>query len=276
MIGTSGPMRAYADVNVTGTANVCAAAMRAGVAKLVHVSSAMVYRMADQRAATEDDLLAPLDEPYCVTKAQGDLLVQRLIREQHLPAVIIRPGTLIGPADRLNFGRMADRIRSGKGLIIGQGNNAIPVFSTDDMVRGLLAAVDSDQAVGRIYNIGTDRPLTQARYLSLIAEQLGVPEPRIHVPYHALYCAAYLAERVAGWSDGKLRPPVTRHGVKLYGANNVISTAKAWRELGFRAETPVEDAVRAACDWYLHDLGTGAPSVNEPTLAAEGSLCYGQ
>src|SRR6266487_2416358 len=115
MIGAWRAIRDYYAVNVTGTENVCQAALEAGVRRLVHISSAMVYDMAMGRAVTEDDLLEPLDEPYSLTKAQGDMLVQRMIREEHLPAVIIRPGTLIGPGDRLNFGRMADRIRAGKG-----------------------------------------------------------------------------------------------------------------------------------------------------------------
>jgi nucleoside-diphosphate-sugar epimerase len=275
MLGTWASPRDYAAVNVKGTANVCDAALAAGVARLVHVSSAMVYGMAGNRPATEEDSLAPLNEPYCVTKAQGDLLVQRLIREQHLPAVIIRPGTLIGPRDRLNFGRMADRVRTGKAVIIGRGDNAIPLFSVSDMVRALLTVADSEHAVGRIYNIGADQPITQARYLALISGQLGVPTPRLHVPYRALYAAAYLAERVAAWSDGRLPPPVTRHGVKLYGANNVISTDKARSELGFRSEVPLVEAVRAACEWYLDDGHSIARGQRQPSEVLEGSAVAG-
>lgn len=252
MIGAWRSMRDYYAVNVTGTENVCRAALEAGVSRLIHISSAMVYDMAMGRPATEDDLLLPLDEPYSFTKAQGDILVQRMIREEHLPAVIIRPGTLIAPGDRLNFGRMADRVRSGKGIIIGQGNNAIPLFYVTDMVQGLLLALDSEQAVGKIYNIGNDQPLTQAQYLSLIARQIGVAAPHIHVPYAPLYAAAYAAERLAVLSNNRILPFLTRHGVKLYGANNLLSIDKARRELGYEPKVSLTEAVRITSDWYQH------------------------
>jgi nucleoside-diphosphate-sugar epimerase len=268
MLGAWGAFEAYSAVNVLGTANVCRAALSAGVSRVVHISSAMVYDMASSRPAAEDDLLAPLDEPYSLTKAHGDMLVQRLIREDRLPAVIIRPGTLIGPGDRLNFGRMADRIHAGKGVIIGRGNNAIPLFSITDLVQGLLLALDSDQAVGKIYNVGTDQPLTQARYLSLIARELGAPPPRLHVPYTALFTAARLAERLAAVSHDRIRPFLTRHGVKLYGANNLMSVDKARRELGYVPQVSVAEAVRMACDWYQHPDGGMATATPRGALTA--------
>lgn len=264
MLGAWGALQTYSAVNVLGTANVCLAAMGAGVSRVVHISSAMVYDMASSRPAAEDDVPAPLDEPYSLTKAQGDLLVQRLIREDHLPAVILRPGTLIGPGDRLNFGRMADRLRAGKGVVIGRGNNAIPLFSIADMVQGLLLALDAEQAAGKIYNIGTDQPLTQAGYLSLIAQEIGAPAPRLRVPYTALFTAAHIAERLAAVSKGRIPPFLTRHGVKLYGANNLMSIDKARRELGYAPRVSVAEAVRMACDWYQHpDSWTATATVEE-------------
>lgn len=250
MIGAWRSMQDYYAVNVTGTENVCRAALKAGVRRIIHISSAMVYDMAMGRAVTEEDFLEPLDEPYSMTKAQGDMLVQRLIREEHLPAVIIRPGTLIGPGDRLNFGRMADRVRSGKGIIIGTGNNKIPLFYVTDMVQGLLLALDSEQAAGKIYNISNDQPLTQAQYLAAIAREVRVAPPHIHVPYSPLYTASHAAERLTTLSKERMQPFVTRHGIKLYGANNLLSIDKARRELGYAPQVSLIEAVRTTCSWY--------------------------
>jgi nucleoside-diphosphate-sugar epimerase len=250
MMGVWRSMRDYCATNVLGTENVCRAALKAGVSRVIHTSSAMVYNMASGRPATEQDPLTPLSEPYSVSKARGDLLVQAMIREEGLPAVILRPGTLIGPGDRLNFGRMADRVGAGRAIIIGQGKNAIPLVDVTDMVRGLVLALDSEHAVGETYNIGNDQPLNQAEYLSLIAQELGTAGPRLHVPYAALYSAAYCAERLSVLSHNRIRPFLTRHGVKLYGANNLLSIDKARRELGYEPMVSAGDAVRRASRWY--------------------------
>jgi nucleoside-diphosphate-sugar epimerase len=186
-----------------------------------------------------------------------------MIRDEQLPAVIIRPGTLIGPGDHLNFGRMADRIRAGKGIIVGKGLNAVPLLYISDMVQALVLALDSPESVGAIYNIGNDQPLSQAQYLSLIAQEVGVPAPHIHVHYGSLYAAAYVAERVSTFTNHRLRPFLTRHGVKLYGANNRMSIAKARRELGYEPQVSLPEAVHVACNWYRHQHGwtaTTAPA----------------
>ena len=264
MIGVWASQEAYAAVNVEGTANVCRSALAADVKRVIHVSSAMVYDMTGPKPASEDDPLAPLDEPYSTSKAQGDLLVQRMISDERLPAVIIRPGTLVGPGDALNFGRMATRIRAGKGVIIGRGTNAIPLFAVEDMIQALLLAMESDAAVGEIFNIAHDAPITQAQYLSLIARALSAPEPRIRVPYAPLYAAAYLAERLAGATRDRIKPFLTRHGVKLYGANNRLSIDKARRELGYAPEVSVSEAVLSACEWFQ----LAGPSTSSPAPSA--------
>ncbi|GAC1425016.1 MAG: NAD-dependent epimerase/dehydratase family protein [Ktedonobacteraceae bacterium] len=245
-----GSMQSSYAVNVAGTENVCRAALAAHVQRFIHVSTAAIYDMGVGRPVTEDDLLKPLDDPYCFTKAQGDNLVQRMIREDHLPAVIIRLGALLGPGDSLNFGRLADRVRAGKGIIVGSGNNAISFVYITDVVQALLLALDSEQAVGHSYNISNDQTLTQKQYLSAIAQEMGVAPPRIHVPYYPMYAAAYVAERITALSGYRIPPIVTRHGIKILGEDGRLSIEKARNELGYVPQVSIRDAVRLTSDWY--------------------------
>jgi nucleoside-diphosphate-sugar epimerase len=195
--------------------------------------------------------LDPIDEPYSATKAEGDKLVQQMIAEEHLPAVIIRPTTLFGPGDHLNFGRIADRLHEGKGVIIGSGHNAVPFVYVTDMVQGLLLAMCHERAVGQIYNIASEQALSQQALFSSIAREIGVAPPRRRVPYHLLYTAAYAAERVARFSRDRVPPFVTRHGVKLYGADNRVSIDKARRDLGYDPQVDLGEGVKFAAAWYL-------------------------
>jgi nucleoside-diphosphate-sugar epimerase len=249
MMGVWRPMEDYHAVNVTGTENVCRAALAEG-ARVVHVSSWTVYGMALGKPAREDFPLTPFREPYAITKAAGDRLVQRMIVEDRLPAVIVRPGTFFGPGDHLHFGRMADRLRSGRGIIVGSGDNALPFVYVTDVVRGLLRALDHEDAIGQAYNITNDRPLTQRELLDAIAREVGASPPRLRVPYHALYAAGYLAERLAVITRSKRQPVVTRLGVKLFGTDNRHAIDKARRELGYSPKVALKDGVRLAASWY--------------------------
>jgi nucleoside-diphosphate-sugar epimerase len=252
MMGAWRPMQVYYAVNVTGTENVCREALVNGVRRIVHVSSAMVYNMASDRPVVETDRLDTLNEPYSMTKAHGDRLVQRMIAQDHLPAVIVRPSTIFGTYDPLNFGRIADHIKAGKGIIIGSGENAVPFVYVTDVVRGLLLALDHPHAEGQIYNIGNDQPLSQKALFSAIAQEIGAAPPRSYVPYTPLYAAAYAAERISMLSGYRIAPFVTRHGVKLYGANNLFSIDKARSTLGYEPRISIRKGIELAASWYLH------------------------
>jgi dihydroflavonol-4-reductase len=78
MMGVWRPMEEYHAVNATGTANVCRAALSER-ARVVHVSSWTVYGMALGHPVREEHPLTPFSEPYAMTKAAGDVVVQRMI-----------------------------------------------------------------------------------------------------------------------------------------------------------------------------------------------------
>jgi 2-alkyl-3-oxoalkanoate reductase len=264
------PIGDYQAVNVTGTENVGRAALAAGVRRFVHMSSSSVYGMALGRPANESFPLAPFSDPYPITKAAGDSVVQRMIAEDHLPAVIIRPDQIFGPGDHLHFGRMADRLRSGRGIVVGSGENAMPFVYITDVVQGLLLALDCDHAVGQAYNIGSGRPLTQQQLLDVIAYDIGTSPPRIHIPYRILYGAGYLAERLAMVMPSRSRPPITRLGVAFFGTDNRYATGKARRELGYSPQVELRDGVRMTAIWY-HQYGR--PGLTE--AAAGGQVAEG-
>ena len=267
-IGVRRPLREYHAVNVTGTQNVCRAAQTAGVKRLVHVSSTSVYKQGLGVPVDETAPLAPPPDPYAVTKAAGDSLVQRLIAEEQLPASIVRTTTIFGPGDELNFGRIAQRLVAGAGIVIGPGDNRVPVASVDDVVRGLLLVLEHD-AAGEIYNITDDRCPTQLELLREIADQLGARPPRIHVPYGLLYGTAFLAESLAK-AARREHALVTRFGVLLYGADNRFAIDKARDELGYEPRVSLRQLVSAAAGWY-RGRTAGVESSGYPAAAPTGA-----
>ena len=265
------PFADYHAVNVTGTEIVCRAALAVGVRRVVHMSSSSVYGMALGRPANERFELRPFRDPYPLTKAAGDRAVQHMIVAERLPAVIVRPDQIFGPGDHLHFGRMADRVRAGKGIIVGKGDNALPLVYVDDAIQGLLLALDHDRAVGGAYNITNDGPLTQAQLLRAIAREVGARPPRLHLPYRALYAAGYLAERVAALAPSSRRPPVTRLGVAFAGTDNRYAIDKARRELGYAPRVDLDEGVRITARWYMA-AGDGRSAEQSVSLLSEGAV----
>jgi nucleoside-diphosphate-sugar epimerase len=244
------PLSDYRAVNVGGTEAVCRAALAEGVRRVVHVSSWTVYGMGVGSPCREDFPLTSFDDAYVVSKAEGDRLVQRMIADDGLPAVIIRPGTIFGPGDRLNFGRMAHRLRGRKGIVVGKGDNALPLVYVTDVVQGLLLGLDHDRAVGEAFNITNDQPLTQQEALDATAAAIGARPARVHVPYPLLYAAAASIERAAMIARLRTQPPLTRHGVNLFGTDNRHAIDKARVELGYAPKVDIREGIARAAEWY--------------------------
>jgi nucleoside-diphosphate-sugar epimerase len=164
--------------------------------------------------------------------------------------VIVRPGTFFGPGDRLHFGRIADRLRARRSLLVGRGDNFLPFVYVTDVVQGLLLALDHPNAVGQAFNITNDQPLTQKELFTAVAHAVGAPPPRIHAPFHALYAAGAVAERIALMRHSEKQPPLTRLGVMLFGNSNRHSIDKARTLLGYEPKMPLREGIRVAAEWY--------------------------
>jgi nucleoside-diphosphate-sugar epimerase len=260
MMGHWRQLAEYHAVNVIGTENVCRAALAERVHRVVHVSSWAVYGMGLGEVVREDHLLRRSGEAYATTKAAGDIVVQQMIVDDRLPAVITRPGAFFGPGDRMIFSRLADRLRAGRGLIVGPGDNRLPLVYVTDVVHGLLLALDHENAVGQAYNIANDRPLTQLELLTTIAAEIDAEVPHIHIPYRALYAGGYAAEKFARLTHSRQEPVATRLGVKMFGTDNRLSIDKARRELGYRAAVDLREGVRLAAHWYRNGMAENVPS----------------
>jgi 2-alkyl-3-oxoalkanoate reductase len=258
------PLADYRAVNVTGTANVCRAALAAGVRRLVHMSSSSVYGVGRGGLVTEEAPLRPFSDPYPVSKAEGDVAVQTMIRQQGLPAVIIRPDQIFGPGDALHFGAMADRLISGAGVIVGSGRNHVPFVYVADVVDALLLALDHPRATGRAYNVTNDQPLTQLELLTAIASEVGARPPRVHIPRAVLYTAGFAAERLAVLTRSHRRPPVTRLGVVFIGADTRHDISRARTELGFAPRVALREGIRRAAAWHLARRASSVPARARP------------
>jgi nucleoside-diphosphate-sugar epimerase len=248
MMGVNRPLADYRRVNVTGSENLYRAAQAAGVRRFVHTSSHTVYGLGYGRFLNEKDALRPDPDPYSMSKAEGDRLMRRLMLDSGMETVILRPGTFFGPGDRLHFGRIAQRMKDGKGVIIGRGDNALPFCYVTDVAQGFLLAAYHEKAPGNVYNISNDHPLTQREIFDAIADEVGGKGPAGHLPYLPLYYASAVAEKIAHVTH--TRPLATRLGVMMFGTDNRHSVDKARRELGYEPGVDLREGIRLAAQWF--------------------------
>ncbi|HVB20708.1 MAG TPA: NAD-dependent epimerase/dehydratase family protein [Ktedonobacteraceae bacterium] len=266
MMGVWRPLSDYRMVNVDGSVNLYKAAQAANVRRFVHTSSHTVYGLGYGRFMTESDPLRPDPDPYSITKAEADRLIRRLMLTSAMETVILRPGTFFGPGDRLHFGRMAQKTKDGKAMLLGRGDNALPFCYVSDVVQGFMLAAYHENAPGNVYNITNDRPMTQAEMYNAIADAVGGVHPKIHVPYLPVYYGSIVAERVVARIT-RTKPLVTELGALMFGSDNRHSVEKARRELGFEPQVDLLEGIKLSAVWF-NAGGMEQPSVTQASQHA--------
>jgi len=234
--------------NVTSTRNVMAEVLRAGVERVVYTSS--VATLAVRTDGTSVDETFPLDEAKAIgaykrSKVAAERLVERMIADDKLPAVIVNPSTPIGPRDvkPTPTGRII--VDAARGRIPAFVDTGLNLVHVDDVATGHLAALDRGR-IGERYILGGQN-VSLAEMLASIATLLGRRPPRIRMPRGAIVPLAVAAETIARFTGRE--PLVTRDALRMSKYRMFFTTAKAERDLGLTAR-PFTEALADAIHWF--------------------------
>ena len=234
------------DINVRGPAAVAAAALEAGVPRLVHCSSVHAFDLA--RSHPRLDELSPrattLDRPvYDRSKAAGEVEVHRVI-EAGLDATIVNPTGVIGPVDlgpsRINA--IIDQAARGHLPVVIRGG--FDWVDVRDVVLGLVAAAERGRT-GENYLL----PGHQATVLHLgrLAAALnGHLGPVVAIPGNLARWVAPLGERIGRRLHSEVFTP-SSIGALLDAP--IVDGSKADAELSHHPR-PLEDSVRDTVRWF--------------------------
>jgi predicted dehydrogenase/nucleoside-diphosphate-sugar epimerase len=212
-----GDLRDFEAGTVWGTRNVIDACILHAVGKLVYVSSLSVLDHAGRDPAvqmTEASVYEPRPKErgaYTQTKLTAESMVLEAMRERRLPAVILRPGQIVGPgAERVTpNGTLAI---AGLWIAVGARTQALPLVYVDDVVDGLLLAADNPAASGHIFNLVDPDTVTQGAYLDMLKRKLGSELRLVRLPtgaFMVLATGVELLGRMLGRSV-----PLTRYRVR--------------------------------------------------------------
>lgn len=233
--------------NVTMTEVVMDAALAAGVRRVVHTSSVATILPLDGGSADETRPARPEQATgaYKRSKVLAERLVERMVAEQGLPAVIVNPSTPIGPRDvhPTPTGRIiVEAANGGMPAYVDSGLNLVHV---DDVAAGHLLAAEKGRIGERYVLGGEDVPL--AMMLAEIAQACGRKPPKVQLPVAPLFPLAWAAEQWARLS-GK-EPFITLDSLRMARHHMYFSSAKAERELGY-APRPWQQGVADALAWF--------------------------
>jgi dihydroflavonol-4-reductase len=234
--------------NLEGARTVMEAALARGVERIVYTSSVATLRAGDTPDAVDET--APLAEgegigAYKQSKVAAERLVERLIAERGLPAVIVMPSTPIGPRDIKPTPTGRILVEAAMGRVPAFVDTGLNLVHVDDVAAGHLLAMDKG-AIGERYILG-GQDASLREMLAVIAGLSNRKPPTVSLPRAPLYPLAWAAEAMARVTGRE--PFLTRDALTMASHHMFFSSAKAKRALGYEAR-PYAEAVADALAWF--------------------------
>jgi GDP-4-dehydro-6-deoxy-D-mannose reductase len=225
------------DVNVGGTLNLFEALRELDIRpRIVHVSTAHVYRSIDTEAGLNEDSPVQLLTPYATSKFMCEALATQYFEAYGFQTMTVRPFNHVGPGQPTGF-VCADFARQIAAIKLGQVDpvlhvgNLTPVRDFTD-VRDTVEAywmVATQGVPGEVYNVSSHRPISIKEIVSMLCDLAGV-QVSIEV------------------DQEKFRPIET---LRLFGNSSKV------RALGWKPRIELEQTLKDILDYWLVALAGG-------------------
>ena len=267
-VGDWGPVEEYRQVNVEGLRRLLAAVRDRPLERFVHLSTLGVYEARDHDGT--DESVPPHArhiDGYTQSKVEAEALALQYHRLHGVPVVILRPGFIYGPRDRTVLPRLMELLEQKQIRYLGSGDKVMNTIYVGNLVDAIFLAIEKPAAVGQIYNLTDDEPVSKRRFLEAIADLAGLERPRKTVPLWLARGLAFAMERLARLRGARQAPRLTQARLKFLGLNLGFSVEKAKRELGYQPRVKFEEGIEEAVAWWKSHRAAPPPSAAEPQPA---------
>jgi len=186
--------------NIRGTDIVLEKA-NSGKKKVIIASTSEIYGKNGNKPFKEDDdrILGPTRIgrwSYATTKAVDEFLALAYWRERKVPVIIVRFFNVIGPRQTGQYGMVVPRFVKQALLnhpitVYGDGEQGRCFTDISDAIAGLLGLVHHPDAVGEIFNLGTEEEISINDLARKIKGMTHSSSPIEHIPYEKAYGSFY-------------------------------------------------------------------------------------
>lgn len=214
----------YNETNINGTLNLLELARKNGVKQFVFGSSSSVYGINAKVPFSEEDMIRQPISPYAATKGAGELFCHTYSHLYGLRCICLRFFTVYGPRQRpdLAIHKFARLISAGKPIpVFGDGTTRRDYTYVDDIIAGVVAAIEYDQSDYEVFNLGESRTVELRELISLLEKELDT---------HAI-----IDRQTAQPGD----VPQTFADIQ-----------KARRLLGYSPQTQIEEGIHRFVEWF--------------------------
>ena len=243
-----GPWSEFERINIGGTRIVLEGARAAGATRFVQVSSPSVAHAGEPLIGAPATAADPerARGRYARSKAGAELLALAADRDG-FAVTAVRPHLVWGPGDTQLIGRIAERARAGRLVLVDDGAALIDTTYVDNAAEAIAQAVercDLPAVRGRPFVISNGQPRTVAELVGRIALASGAEPPRRHVPFAAARTAGLAVERAWERLGRDDEPSITAFLAEQLATAHWFDQRQTRAALAWRPRIGIEEGLR--------------------------------
>ena len=229
----------YRKVNVDGTRNLAEQCAKAGVKRLIFLSSIKVNGEKTKVSFSfrHDDNPKP-EDAYGISKWEAELALQQVSKKYGIEIVIIRAPLVYGPNVKGNFLKLIDLAAHRIPLPISRVNNLRSFVSVENLIDLISCCIKHPAAAGKIFLVSDNKDMSTPELIKKIGKAMGKSQHFIPLPVFIL--------RFLGAMIGK-SPEIER-----LVSNLQVDCNNTFEVLGWRPPVNPEDTILKTIKWYLN------------------------
>lgn len=244
-----GPYDHYHKVNFIGTQNVAKAAEKAGVKRMVHIST-VAFHGFGYFNISEDYPKANNLIPYAETKYLAEEWLFNTYKNTPMEVTAIRPGNVFGTNDHTFIEKYIDALEKGQMAYVNGGKSKTCPTYIENLIHGIYLSSQSPNAVGEAFFITDGLDINWKTFTDTLANAMGLKPPKLSTPYALAHGIAGILEFVYRTLGIKKDPFITRYRVNNGGKDYHFSVEKAKKLLGYEPLVTFEESIKTTVNWY--------------------------
>ena len=226
--------------------------------RIIHISTTAIYGNERNHYGTDEDADygQRIVDHYSRSKIEADKIVHRFIQNESFPATILRFGNIWGPGDPTVIPFVTGNLKLKRLALEGGGDNVLSLTFIDNALEGILLALKSDAAIGKIFNITDGIKVTSKKFIQDIINILGIKYDLKSIPYPILYSAAYFLERYYMIAGKVNNPSLTRFAARFLKYHAFFDISQAMNNLGYRPKIGYKEGLTLSTP-YIRSLYYG-------------------
>ena len=234
------PLQEFRKVNVIGTKSIALAAVAAGVRRLIFVSTVKVHGESTSGNPFCEDTPSNPEDPYAISKWEGEEALRAVAAESGLEVVIVRPPLVYGPGVRGNLLRLIRLVNLALPLPWPKGANCRSMIGVDNLADFLVRCVDHPQAAGQSFLVKDSEDVSTRELMTRLARFLSRPLRLFPAPEPLIRLAAILA--------------LKQEIVSRLLDSLVIDSGRAQQLLEWAPPLTLDEGLATTARWYQESL----------------------